>query len=126
MVLACYNWNALTPMFAGLAWLADLLDERGSGLRGFDMAASVPGWQHFPPVADWLARGRAGTILDVALGRRQAPAPVAAPAPAAALAPTPAPAAQPAAPQSAPVDAASQANRKERLFRQFLEWQRKQ
>ncbi|MFL5253888.1 MAG: TAXI family TRAP transporter solute-binding subunit [Rhodopila sp.] len=71
LVLACYNWPPATPLFMGLARLSDLLIQRGSGLRGFDMAADVPGWQRFPPVVAWLARG--GTVLDAALALRQSP-----------------------------------------------------
>jgi len=114
LVLACFNWSASTPMFMGLAWLADLLDERGSGLRGFNMPAAVQGWDRFPPVADWLAGGRQGTILDVALGRRQAPAP------------SPVPDQQPTPLHGAPATAGTQAEQKAKLFQQFLEWQRKQ
>jgi len=71
LVLACYNWLPATPMFMGLARLSDLLIQRGSGLRGFDMATDVPGWYRFPPVTAWLARG--GTVLDAALAQRQPP-----------------------------------------------------
>jgi hypothetical protein len=71
LVLACYNWSPATPMFIGLAKLTDLLIQRGSGLRGFDMTVDVPGWQRFPPVMAWLARG--GTVLDAALAQRQSP-----------------------------------------------------
>jgi hypothetical protein len=117
MVLACFNWSASTPMFMGLAWLADLLDERGSGLRGFNMAALAPGWQRFPPVADWLEHGRAGSILDVAPGHRQAPA---------VPAPVQDPAPQQAAPQKSDAVDAGTPKQKERLFKQFLEWQRQQ
>jgi hypothetical protein len=106
MVLGCYNWSSSTPMFAGLARLCDLLAEHGSGLRGFDMAAEVAGWERFPPMADWLARGRAGTIQDAAFGRRRAP-----------------PAGSGAA---APAKQGSAAEQKERLFQQFLKWQRGQ
>ncbi len=118
LVLACFNWSPSTPMFMGLAWLADVLDERGSGLRGFSMSAAVQGWDRFPPVADWLARGRTGAILDVALGRRQAPA--------AAPAAVPVPDQQPTPLHGAPADAEKPADQKAKLFQQFLEWQRKQ
>jgi hypothetical protein len=113
MVLGCFNWSSATPMFAGLARLCDLLAEHGSGLRGFDMAAGVAGWERFPPVADWLARGRGGTIQDAAFGRRRA-------APA-----TPA-GTEAGGAASAPANAAAAAEQKERLFQQFLKWQRGQ
>nr|WP_294503767.1 TAXI family TRAP transporter solute-binding subunit [uncultured Rhodopila sp.] len=108
MVLACYNWSSATPMFAGLARLCDLLVEHGSGLPGFDMAAEVSGWERFPPVADWLARGRAGTVQDVALGRRRVPA---------------AGSGGGAGPAATPRTSEEQ---KERLFQQFLNWRRVQ
>src|SRR5262249_5322996 len=69
IVLACYAWSPATPMFIGLARLSDLLIERGSGLRDFDMTADVPGWQRFSPVAAWLAHG--GTVVDAALAERR-------------------------------------------------------
>lgn len=50
-VMACFNWAAGTPMFAALTRLARLMGE-----RGFDVAADVPGWQHFPPLASRPAR----------------------------------------------------------------------
>ena len=108
MVLGCFNWSGATPMFAALARLGDLLVERGSGLRGFDMAADVAGWERFPPVADWLARGRAGTIQDAAFGGRRAP-----PADTGGGGAAPAPA-----------NPGSAAEQKERLFQQFLKWRR--
>ena len=107
MVLGCFNWSSGTPMFAGLARLCDLLAEHGSGLRGFDMAAAVPGWERFPPVADWLARGRAGTIQDASFGRHRAP-------PAVSGGGGAAPAANPG----------SAEEQKERLFQKFLKWRR--
>jgi hypothetical protein len=116
LVLACFNWSASTTMFMGLAWLADVLAERGSGLRGFNMSAAVQGWQRFPPVEDWLARGRGGAISDVAPGRRQAPA----------AAPVPSPVPQPTPLHAAPPGAGTQAEQKAKLFQQFLEWQRRQ
>nr|WP_294524943.1 TAXI family TRAP transporter solute-binding subunit [uncultured Rhodopila sp.] len=107
MVLACFNWSSTTPMFAGLTRLCDLLVEHGSGLRGFDLAAEVSGWERFPPVADWLARGRAGTIQDVALARRRTPA-------------------AGAGGGGAAGNTGTSEDQKERLFQQFLKWRRGQ
>jgi hypothetical protein len=105
VVLGCFNWSAATPMFAGLAWLCDLLATHGSGLRGFDMTAGVAGWERFPPVADWLARDRSGTIQDAASGRRQA---------------------TPTGRGPASANQGKAAEQKERLFQQFLKWRRGQ
>jgi hypothetical protein len=108
LVLACFNWSSATPMFKGLVRLADMLIDHGSGLRGFDMAADVSGWQRFPPVAEWLAHGRAGTVQDVALGRRRAPA-------------SGSGGGSPGAANPGP-----SAEQKERLFQEFLNWRRTQ
>jgi hypothetical protein len=108
MVLGCFNWSSGTPMYAGLARLCDLLAERGSGLRGFDMAAEVAGWERFPPVANWLGRGRTGTIQGAAFGNRPR---------------------SPAASGgggAAPASQGSTADQKEQLFQQFLKWRRGQ
>jgi len=72
LVLACYDWAADTSMFLAMARLAEQLSQRGSGLRGFAMAAPVPGWQRFAPVAEWLARGSNETIMTAAENQRKA------------------------------------------------------
>ncbi|PPQ29145.1 type 2 periplasmic-binding domain-containing protein [Rhodopila globiformis] len=120
LVLACYNWLATTPMFLGLARLSDLLIQHGSGLPGFDMSADVPGWQRFPPVAAWLARG--GTVWDAALAERRSPSAQAIDTSRAAAnttRPAPAPVPDQAPPVTPPTPA-----QKERLFQQFLDWRR--
>jgi len=104
LVLACFSWSDKTPMFMALARLSDLLIQRGSGVRGFSMVAAVQGWERFPPVSDWLARGRIGTVLDIASGARRAPP------------------AQPPDQSRAAVDAELTTEQKERLFQEFLNW----
>jgi hypothetical protein len=130
VVLACYNWSPTTPMFMGLARLTDLLIQRGSSLRGFDMVADVPGWQRWSPVATWLARG--GTVMEAALAQRQSPSAAsidtsrttttsgAVPPPDTGR-PAPLP-----EPRRAPAGAGLSAPEKERLFQQFLDWRRHQ
>jgi uncharacterized protein len=132
LVLACYNWSPMTPMFVGLARLADLLIERGSGLRGFDMAADVGAWQRFPPVAVWLARG--GTVMDAALVERRSPGTASMDASRSTTATSRAPSADagsavpraPAEPGRPPAGSGLSAAEKERLFQQFLNWRRQQ
>lgn len=120
LVLACYNWSASTPMFLGLARLSDLLIERGSGLRGFDMTADVAGWQRFPPVAAWLVRG--GTVLDAALAERRSPSVQAIDTSRAAA--NTGRAAPPPVPGQAPAATAPTRAEMERLFQEFLDWRR--
>jgi uncharacterized protein len=117
LVLACFSWAAATPMAMGLARLADRLIQRGSGLRGFDMAADVPGWQRYSPVLDWLARGRAGTVQDVVLAQRRGGAPAASRDRLREAAPQ-------SEPDTAPGEGGLTAEQKERLFQQFLNWRR--
>jgi len=143
LVLACYNWSPMTPMFLGLARLTDLLIERGSGLPGFDMAADVGGWQRLPPVAAWLAKG--GTVMDAALAERRSPAAAvdasrsttttsrtAPPPDAGSAVPRPPPDADNAVPgplpqpRRPPAGTGLSAAEKERLFQQFLNWRRQQ
>jgi hypothetical protein len=110
-------------MFIGLARLSDLLIERGSGLRGFDMMADVPGWQRFPPVAAWLAQG--GTVMDAALAERRSPAAQATdPGQAATNARRKAPP-PPPVPGQVPPGTAPTTAEKERLFQEFLDWRRR-
>ena len=120
LVLACYNWSTSTPMFLGLARLSDLLIERGSGLRGFDMTTDIPGWQRFPPVAAWLARG--GTVVDAALAERRSPSAQAIDTSRAAASTSRA--VPPAVPGQAPAATAPTTAQKERLFQEFLDWRR--
>ncbi|MFL5253370.1 MAG: TAXI family TRAP transporter solute-binding subunit [Rhodopila sp.] len=114
MVLACYAWSPLTPICLGLARLTDLLIQRGSGLRGFDMAADVAGWQRFPPVTAWLARG--GTVMDAVLAQRRSPS----------MDPIDTSQAAPPEPRRPPAGTGRSASEKERLFQQFLDWHRHQ
>jgi hypothetical protein len=70
LVLASYDWPAVSNQFMAFARVADLLSQRGSGLPGFSMTATVPGWRRFGPVEDWLKRG--GSISDVAAAAQHA------------------------------------------------------
>ena len=137
LVLACFSWAVATPMAMGLARLADMLIERGSGLRGFDMAADVPGWQRYPPVLEWLARGRAGTVQDVVAAQRRGGTPAASRDRSREATTQPEPRSAPAAspdrnrdavtrpePRKAPGEAGLTTEQKERLFQQFLNWRR--
>jgi hypothetical protein len=117
MLLTCFNWSPKIPMFNGLVTLSDLLIAHGSGLEGYDLEAEVPGWERFPPVADWLEQGRTGTVTDVVLGRHRPP-PVDPP-----VKPRPAPASPP---PLAPPDSDTTTTQKEKLFQQFLNWRRAQ
>jgi len=109
LVLACYNWPPATPMFMGLARLADLLIRHGSGLRGFDMTVEVPGWQRFPPVAAWLAGGGHKTVRETALTQRRLPSTESIDT----------------SHTSIPAEAELTKKQKEQLLQQFLEWRRR-
>jgi hypothetical protein len=108
LVLACYNWPPATPMFVGLARLADLLIQHGSGLRGFDMTADVPEWQRFPPITAWLAGGGHKTVQEIALTQRRLPSTKSINT----------------GRTSIPADAELTKGQKEQLLQQFLEWRR--
>ncbi|MDR3531104.1 MAG: TAXI family TRAP transporter solute-binding subunit [Rhodopila sp.] len=71
LVLGSYAWAPNLGEYLAMARLADRLAGRGSGLPGFDMAAEVPGWQRFWPVAEWLAQDRAGTIEEHAAAQQR-------------------------------------------------------
>jgi hypothetical protein len=73
LVLACYDWPAVSDQFITFAHAAELLSQRGSGLPGFSMTAPVPGWQRFGPVSDWLKSG--GSISAIAVGAQRAATP---------------------------------------------------
>jgi NMT1-like family len=109
LVLACYNLPPATPMFMGLARLADLLIRHGSGLRGFDMTAEVPGWQRFPLITAWLANNGRKTVEEIALTQRRLPAT----------------GAIDTSRTSIPADAQLTKEQKEQLLQQFLEWRRR-
>ncbi len=108
-VLAVYDWPKDTDRYQRLVRLVDYLFERFEKLqkepgyhekwKDVNLAAQVPGWQRFKPLQDKLDRvaATAGRTVDPVLLRAQAA-------------------------RAAPNDAAEQ----ERLFRQFLEWNRKQ
>jgi TRAP-type uncharacterized transport system substrate-binding protein len=110
-VLAVYDWPKDTDRYQRLVRLVDYLFERFEKLqkepgyhekwKDVNLAAQVPGWQRFKPLQDRLdllatTAGR-GRTVDPVLLRAQAT-------------------------RAAPNDAAEQ----ERLFRQFLEWNKKQ
>lgn len=128
LVLGCFGWVAESVNFMALARLGDLLAERGSGLPGFDMTAAVSGWERFPPVADWLAQDKSGSIRDYAAADTRPAA--RRPKPAQPDRPTPDRAAVDRAPvDRAPVDrapsaAAPETEQKEKLFQEFLNWRR--
>jgi len=109
LVLACYNWPPATPMFMGLARLADLLVRHGSGLRGFDMTAEVPGWQRFPLITAWLANNGQRTVQETALAERRLSSP----------------GAIDTSRTSIPADTELTKEQKEQLYRQYLEWRRR-
>jgi len=108
-VLAVYDWPKDTDRYQRLVRVVDYLFERFEKLQqepGFhekwkdvNLAAKVPGWQRFKPLQDRLDRvaTAAPRPVDPGLLRSQAA-------------------------RAAPNDAAEQ----ERLFKQFLEWNRKQ
>lgn len=73
LVLACYDWPAVSDQFITFARVADLLSQRESGLPGFSMTVAVPGWQRFGPVDDWLKNG--GSIGAIAAATQRAAAP---------------------------------------------------
>jgi hypothetical protein len=108
-VLAVYDWPKETDRYQRLARLVDYLLERFERLqkepgyhekwKDVNLAAQVPGWQRFKLLQERLDRlaAAAPRTIDPVQLRAQAA-------------------------RAAPHDAAEQ----ERLFRQFLEWNRKQ
>jgi TRAP-type uncharacterized transport system substrate-binding protein len=109
-VLAVYDWPKDTDRYQRLVRLVDYLFERFEKLqkepgyhekwKDVNLAARVPGWQRFKPLQDKLDR-----VVTSSPGRQVDPVQLRA-----------------QAARAAPNDAAEQ----ERLFRQFLEWNRKQ
>ena len=112
-VLAVYDWPKDTDRYQRLVRVVDYLFDRFERLqkepgyhekwKDVNLAAQVPGWQRFKPLQDRLDRVAAANtpsaqrVVDPVLLRAQAA-------------------------RAAPNDAAEQ----ERLFKQFLEWNRKQ
>jgi TRAP-type uncharacterized transport system substrate-binding protein len=109
-VLAVYDWPKATDRYQRLTRLVDYLFDRFERLqkepgyhekwKDVNLAANVPGWQRFKPLQDKL--DKVATVpepraVDTSQLRAQAT-------------------------RAAPNDAAEQ----ERLFKQFLEWNRKQ
>jgi len=108
-VLAVYDWPKETDRYQRLSRVVDYLFDRFEKLqkepgyhekwKDVNLAANVPGWQRFKPLQDKLDKvaGPAPRGVDAALLRVQAA-------------------------KAAPNNPAEQ----ERLFKQFLEWNRKQ
>jgi TRAP-type uncharacterized transport system substrate-binding protein len=109
-VLAVYDWPRETDRYQRLVRVVDYLFDRFEKLqkepgyhekwKDVNLGATVPGWQRFKPLQDKLdqaAAAKSARNIDPALARAQAA-------------------------RVAPHDAAEQ----ERLFKQFLEWNRKQ
>lgn len=106
-VLAVYDWPKDTDRYQRLARVVDYLFDRFERLqkepgyhekwKDVNLAANVPGWQRFKPLQDKLDKVAATPRVDATQLRAQAT-------------------------RAAPNNPAEQ----ERLFKQFLEWNRKQ
>lgn len=124
-VLAVYDWPADTERHRRMVRFVDYLLERLPKLQSepgyhknwkdVNLAASVPGWQRFRPLTDRIEQAERTRP-------RTAAAPTAASAEARAGAAGQEEIARHQAARAAPGDAAEQ----ERLFREFLEWRRRQ
>lgn len=69
LMLVCFDWIPISDQYLAMTRVGDLLAQRGSGLPGFDMRATVPGWQRFEPVATWLTQGGSMTAIATATQR---------------------------------------------------------
>ena len=108
-VLAVYDWPRSTDRYQRLERVVDYLFERFEKLqkepgyhekwKDVNLAASVPGWKRFKPLQDKLDKAAAASARSVDPAQLRAQAA-----------------------RAAPHDPAEQ----ERLFQQFLEWNRKQ
>ena len=127
-VLAVYDWPADTERYRRMVRFVDYFVERLPKLqtepgyhknwKDVSLSAAVPGWQRFRPLSDRLERAERERP-------KAAPAAAATAGGATAQLPTPSAAEEAArrqAARAAPGDPAEQ----ERLFKEFLEWRRRQ
>jgi len=120
-VLAVYDWPTDTERYRRMVRFVDYLIERLPKLQNepgyhknwkdVNLAAAVPGWQRFGPLTERLEKARERTAVVPSAARGGVPA-----------ANAPEEAIRRQASRAAPGNPAEQ----ERLFREFLEWRRRQ
>ena len=119
-VLAAYNWPKNTDRHQRVARLVNALFNRLAEFQKMprhpkwkevNLAALLPGWKRFPAAAEWLEGASQRTA---AIPSAQAPA--------SGTQATPAPAPEP----SPPAAAATPAPNDDAMFREFMDWKRKQ
>jgi hypothetical protein len=105
-LLAVYNWRPDTDRYRRCVRFVEYLFDRFEKLKGptyqpdwkeMNLAGTLPGWTRFPPAQEMVNRATAKAPVDPSLARQQAA-------------------------RAAPNNPAEQ----ERLFNQFMEWNKQQ